>query len=514
MRCTFVAMGAENISLQVLSAMLKMHGHDTTLAYDQSLFDDKNYLYKPKLAKLLDHKNVVVAQVLESKPDLVAISVITPTYVWALEMARLIKKHTDVPIIFGGLHPTTLPEQVIQNDCVDMVCVGEGDYALLDLCNSIENSKPDYSIQNIWFKNSGKIIRNEQRQLIENLDELPLPDKELFAPHVPIKNYYLAVTARGCPFACSFCSLSYLAKEVKILGGERLRERSPDSVIYELRVMREKYGFEWVDFRNNTFTASRKWVLEFSEKYKKDISLPFKAFSHPATMDDEIACKLKEAGCFGIQLGIESYSEEVRREILHRTESNKQIITAVRAMDKAGLAYSLDYILGIPRQTEEELLDAANFFMEREHCYRVSPFMLEYLPKLDIIKYGMEFDALTEEEVFKLEEGEHNHYISTGSVGRDPEKLRFFMAYRLLYRLIPLLPRTVSSFIIRLKLFKLFPYLPTDFCLSILDVFMVLFGSQDKDAYAYAKNYLYWFSSRFKKDHPAYRKRGQYNPKS
>ncbi|MBI5196797.1 MAG: B12-binding domain-containing radical SAM protein [Nitrospirae bacterium] len=510
MKCTFVAMGAENISVEVLSAMLKLHGHKTSLAYDQSLFDDKNYLCNPRLARLFDHKDVVVSQAIDSKPDIIAFSVLTPTYKWALDMAKRIKSKIDVPIIFGGIHPTTLPAQVMKNDCVDMVCVGEGDYALLDLCNSIEKNNINYSIPNIWFKKGDKIIQNEQRPLIEDLDSLPLPDKELFASQVPIKNYYLAVTARGCPFACAFCSLSYQAKEIKRLGGKRLRERSPDSVIYELKKMREKYGFEWVDFRNNTFTATKKWVLEFTEKYKKEINLPFKAFAHPATMDEEIAFKLKKTGCFGIQLGIESYSEWVRSEILNRKETNNQIIAATDAMDKAGLPYSLDYILGLPKQTEEELIEAAKFFTTRKKCYRVSPFMLEYLPKLDIIEHGLKYGEITAEDIKQLEDGAHNHYLSTGSIGRDPEKLRFFLAYRLLFRLIPMIPSFISSFIIKTKLFRLLPYLPIDFLLSSLDIFMV-FRRHDRDAYTYAKNYWYWFASRFKKGHPAYRKRAGAN---
>jgi len=504
MKCTFVAMGVENISLQVLSAMLKKHGHETSLAYDQALFDDKNYLCMPWIAGLFDHSDVVIKQVINSKPDLVGFSVITPNYLWAVKMAERIKQHLNVPVIFGGMHASTLPNKVIMNDCVDMVCIGEGDYALLELCNSIENNKPDYSIRNIWFKVGYEIIRNNQRPLIDNLDSLPYPDKDLFAPHVPIKNYYLAVTSRGCPFACTFCSLSFQAKEIEKLGGKRLRERSPDSVINELSVMLKKFKFEWIDFRNNIFTANRKWILEFLEKYNIEIALPFKAFGHPATIDYEIALKLKNAGCFGIQLGIESYSPHVRNEILNRKETNLQILEAVTAMDKAGLPYSIDYILGLPAQTEEELLNAADFFLDRSMCYRISPFMLEYLPGLDIIQYGLKYKEITEADVRELEAGRHNHYLSTGSMGSS-RKLKFLMGYRLLFRLIPLFPSMISKIILKLKIYKIFPYMPMNAILSTIDLCMI-FRRRDRDAYAYAKNYWYWFKSRFDKRHPAYRK--------
>ncbi len=495
MKCTFVAIGHENISLEVLSAALKQHGHRTELAYDQSLFDDRNYLCMPSVAKLFDHRDEVVAKLVAGRPDLVAFSVMTPTYRWALDMARRIKARIDVPVIFGGMHPTTMPERTIAEDAVDMICVGEGDEALVELCDAIERGEVDTSIRNIWFKDGETVIRNPLRPLVENLDALPWPDKELFEQHFPIKNAYLAVTSRGCPYACTYCSLSHHAKMAADLGGKRLRERSVDSVISELKAMHKRYGFEWVDFRNNTFTANKRWVFEFLERYKDEVGLPFKAFAHPSTMTREMAFKLKEAGCFGIQLGVESYSEDVRSSILNRHESNAEILRTVESMDEAGLPYSIDYILGIPTQTEEELLAAAEFFTRRKMCYRVSPFLLEYLPTLEIVRHGLEHGEISEEDVAALENGEHAHYLSTGSLGKDRAKLRFYLGYRFLFRLIPFLPSSVSRFLIRRRWFRVLPYLPSDWLLRVLDVIM-LFRRHDRDAFTYAKNYWYWTTSR------------------
>ncbi len=508
MNCTLVAMGAENISLQVISAMLKKHGHSVSLAYDQSLFNDMNYLSKPWLARLLDHKKTVLHQIIESQPKLVGFTVMTPTFQWALDLAREIKKYLDVPIIFGGPHPTLLPESVLGHKCVDMVCVGEGDFAMLDLCNSIDSGSVSTDIENIWFKQNGKIIKNISRKQIRNLDELPFPDKELFDSHVSIKNSYLAVTARGCPFACTYCHLSFEAKMAKETSGHRLRERSVESVLKELALNRDKYQFEWVDFRNNTFTANRKWVLEFCEKYPKRIGLPFKIFGHPLTIDETIALKLKQAGCFSVQLGIESYSEELRSSILKRHETNEDIHRCVEAMDKVGLPYSCDYILGLPTQAEEELIQAAVFFINRKHCYRISPFMLEYMPRAEITDLGLLHGELTKHDVRELEEGKHSHYLSTGSIGKNPEKLRSFMMFRVLFRLIPYLSPPFAEYLVSRKLYRVFRYIPMDSILFVLDVLMVL-KYRDIYARAYVKNYFYWFRNRFNKKHPAYAFRGK-----
>jgi radical SAM superfamily enzyme YgiQ (UPF0313 family) len=455
MKCTFVVMGAENVSVQALSAYLKARGFETGLAYDQALFDDKNFLDWPRLAKLLDNSGQCVRQIVESAPDLVAFTVMTPTYQWALDIARRVKQRIPVPILFGGIHPSTVPHKVIQEDCVDMVCVGEGEEPLADLLESMRKGSIDTTIRNLWFKTySGRIIRNPSRLEIQDVDRLPFPDKELFEDHVCIPNYYLALTARGCPFTCTFCSLSFMAKESESMGGKRLRQRSVELALQELRRARDKYHPEWIDIKNNTFTANRKWTLEFCRLYPEAVGVPFKVFAHPLTMVDEVAVALKEAGCWGVQLGIESYDANVRREILNRKEGNEHIDKAVLAMDKAGLPYTLDYILGLPGQTEDELLRAAYFFLDRTACYRVSPYMLAYLPKLEIVEHGLRAGEITQADVDALENGLHNHYLSTGSI-LNKRRLRQLRAYRFLFRMIPMVPKPIMRLVVSWKLFKI-----------------------------------------------------------
>ncbi|HON57339.1 MAG TPA: cobalamin B12-binding domain-containing protein [bacterium] len=226
MRCVLVAIGWENISLQALSAMLKKNGHEVILVYDQALFDDKNYLCIKWLAKLLDQKKKVLQRIIELKPDLVGFHVETVQYQEILELAREIKKYYKVPIIFGGIHAHSAPEVVLKSDdpTVDIVCLSEGEYPLLELCNSIDKGKIDYTIKNLWFRlENGTIIKNECRPLIENIDELPTIDKDLFAEHIPLKHSYLACPSRGCPYKCTYCSLSFLADEAKRLKGKRIR---------------------------------------------------------------------------------------------------------------------------------------------------------------------------------------------------------------------------------------------------------------------------------------------------
>ena len=328
MKCVLVAIGWENISLQALSAVLKQDGHEVHLVYDQSLFDDKNYLHIGWMAKIMDQKDLVLQRIIELEPDLVGFHVQSVQYQEMRYLATQLKKYYSVPVIFGGIHPHSAPEKTLlaEDPSVDMICLSEGEYPLLELCNSIDQGKIDYSIKNLWFRlNDGTIIKNETRNLVESLDELPMIDKELFAPHIPIANSYLSTPSRGCPYVCNFCSLSFLGKEAERMNAPRVRERSVDSLIAELKFHVEKYKSEWIDFRQPVMAASWKWSVEFFKKYKKEIDLPFRCFAHPLLIQEDSIRAMKEAGCFALQIGIECWDEEIRNEIINRSESNEQI---------------------------------------------------------------------------------------------------------------------------------------------------------------------------------------------
>ena len=150
MRIAFLAIGAENLGVEALSAALKGAGHGVTLAYDPSLFDDLVYYKIPFLAKLFDVKERVIKKVVASKPDLVGINVFVDNFKWACYMAREIKKRINVPVIFGGVFPTACPERVLKEDCVDMVCLGEGEEPLLELISSMEKGEIDYNITKVY----------------------------------------------------------------------------------------------------------------------------------------------------------------------------------------------------------------------------------------------------------------------------------------------------------------------------------------------------------------------------
>ncbi len=470
MKVVFVAMGTENISLETLSGMLRSHGHETGLVFDRALFNDKQYFPMPALARYFSRRKDLAGEIIAEKPDLIGFSVFADNYQWALSIARDIKKVRNIPIIFGGVHPTSVPDLIIKENCVDVICLGEGDYPLLELVESMKNDNIDYSIKNLWFKRDGQIIKNDIRPLIDNLDELPLIDKELFEKEVPIKEYYLTVTSKGCIAVCAYCSQNFY-KRFEMGKGKFLRERSVGSVIQELSLMKKKYNFKRVDIKNNVLSGSRAWTLEFLKRYKEEINVPLRIMGHPRTIDREIAKALKDSGCWHVQLGVESFNPKVRKDFLKRYEDNTEILDAIQAMDEVGLGFSLDYMVGLPGETEEDLIYALKVMSRCRYLTRASIFWLEYLPKVEITEIAYQLKLIKDEDIKNIEEGRQENYLSTGSVS-DRKRRRYLKNYHLLFRLVPLMNEPSMTFILRHRLHEYFRFFPQTVIIIIVDVWV------------------------------------------
>ncbi len=128
--------------------------------------------------------------------------------------------------------------------------------------------------------------------------------------------------------------------------------------------------------------------MEFADKWPQQISLPDKIATHPTKMDYETAVVLKKSGCYTVQLGVESISEEVREKIFNRREDNDSILSACKAMDNASLRYTIDYIMGAPLQSEAEYIAAARFFMNLKKCIRITSFIISFFPNTPLVEVG------------------------------------------------------------------------------------------------------------------------------
>src|SRR4030042_101823 len=294
------------------------------------------------------------------KPDLLAFSAVTNTIQWNSEIMARYREYSDVPIIIGGVHPTILPEQVLKPTTADMVCLGEGEDAFLELAGRIEAGKEYKDIANIWVKEkNGSIIRNDMRPLRENLDSLPLPDRDIFAQYGMVGNRAYIISGRGCPYQCTYC-FNHVYRELYRSKGKWVRRRSSENVLEELRQYKAKYGLKTVHFMDDDFTLDAKWVKEFCQRYKEEFNLPFHALIRANDVTPEVILALKSANCRDLGFGLEAGAPEIRNGVMKRNMTDENILYAANHIKKAGINLSTFNMFGMPGETPNHMMKTVN----------------------------------------------------------------------------------------------------------------------------------------------------------
>jgi len=350
MRVLLICPGAilyaeQPLGILYLSSRLKQAGHETRVWAPSSM----DYYLK----RLVFSKGSLCKEIERFKPQLVGFSVASASFSYTLKIAKMVKAHSKVPIIFGGPHPTVDPESTLTHPLVDMICIGEGEEALVELVNEMEKDGDTTRIANIWCKFNGQIFRNSVRPLIQDLDSLPFPDREALAPRIYSKGLNV-ITSRGCPYHCSYCIEDYMHHLYRGKG-RQLRFRDISRIIEELRVAAKRYEAKLIIFSDETFTAHRKRCIEFCHYYEKEIGVPFLCQTRANTVDRETLKALKSAGCIGVHIGIEAGNDYLRNEILERGLSRETIINAFALAMEAGLNTSSFNMVGAPFETEETI---------------------------------------------------------------------------------------------------------------------------------------------------------------
>ena len=315
-----------------------------------------------------------VEAALRLRPDVLGYTVYTGPHTWYLELNQRIRAQLPgVFSIFGGPHPTFFPE-MIERDGVDGLCLGEGEYATLDLMNALRRNGdgvtlPDPAIPNWWFKLNGEIVRNGLRPLLtgEELDALPFSDRELLyaandqSRRTKIKPF---ITGRGCPYDCAFC-FNKAYSDLYGGYGRRFRRRSPDNVLRELKEVTSRHDVRFVLFMDDTFILQDRWLTEFMTRYKSEITragqpLPFWCQVRANLVTDEKIALFKEAGCVSVSFGLEAGNDRLRNVVLNRNMSREEILGAAEILRRHGITFMTNNMLGLPTgnlETDYETLE-------------------------------------------------------------------------------------------------------------------------------------------------------------
>lgn len=354
MKILFYYRGSEQLGVEAISALLKREGHEVGLLFDPGA--DNVFYFKLPLLKHLRVEDRLAKQAIEFQPDIIAFSCLTNLYPYVKSIANRLKQHLDVPFVIGGVHPSTLPDKIMEDEIFDYLCIGEGDYAFLDLVQALEKGGDTTAIKNIDAKIDGKIYKNSQRLLIQDLDELPIPDKSLFYDRGAFFRSLLVMTSRGCPFKCSFCVNNFY-NELKQSHERPVRQKS---VSYTIREIESSlcYGRpRTIDFLDDIFGLNPLWMEEFATVYPKKIGLPFLCNVYPSVVTKKHASLLKKAGCAIAAMGVQSGSPAVRSKML-RKETNEQIEQSSRYLAEAGIHLYAEFIFGYTDETSDQMWES------------------------------------------------------------------------------------------------------------------------------------------------------------
>jgi len=444
MNVLFIHSYLESLGVEYLSSYLKRNGHEVELFFDPRTFDN-SFLKIERLSKHFDTTPYLLDHLKRFKPDIAAFSITTYDFQWALKKAHLVKEfNSDVRVIFGGTHPTLCPEVVISKPEVDALCIGEGELPLLMYVENINKKDLNYQIPNLWIKDGERIIKNKVLFINEDLDTLPLPDKNLFYEiNPPLQRIYYILHGRGCPFGCSYCRHNVLHKYYK--NRKYVRRRSVDNVIRELIQAKKDYNIKEIHFPDAIFgLGDEDYLKDLLRQYSREVNVPFKINSHSRFLTEDICRLLKEANCIYIQIGVQTVDESYRTNILHRPEKNKDYVKAVRLLRKYNLTFSLDHILNMPLEKEESYKKAALFYNKLRPNF-IGVFWLGYFPNTDMTKFALKEGILSEQDNQSICEGLTAFRISAAEMGGKDyfNKHKKYYNYWFWMEILPLIPEKI-----------------------------------------------------------------------
>ncbi len=411
--------------IRALSAYLRAHGHDTRLI----LVPADTYGVRFDRTGILQLPQSLVEDLLDrvADCDLVGISFLSAMFDTAVQVTRAVQvRHPDKPVVWGGFHATTMPHQSLE--FVDMVCVGEGEEAFLELVERLEEGRDPGDVRNFWFRRpDGRIVANPVRPLLQDLDALPFvdfdfhddwswDDRQAHLVRLDPARYgevgpryvdrsgnlrlaYKTMITRGCPHRCAYCGVAF---HHDLYRGQRyLRRRSVGHVLAEIvDVLRRCPDIGIVHFQDDVFFAtSTEEIVRFAEAWKREIGLPFRAQCSPTTINEEKYAAAVGAGLVFTELGIQSGSPDVLR-MYRRGVTHTQLLAAVDLITKYVSRTQIpDYhvILDNPWASTDDVLRSLHLLWALPTPYNLLPSSLVPYPGTEFYRRALDEGLVTDE---------------------------------------------------------------------------------------------------------------------
>lgn len=332
--------------ISYISSVLKNAGHETRLVVPCR--DDESRVYE---------------FIREFDPGLVCFTSVYTGYDFMSGLAQRVRRsYPGLFLLVGGPHASLRPDECLEG-AFDAACVGEGEYPTLELVEQLEAGRSPSGIPNMLIKRGGEIERNAPRPFLEDLDSLPFPDRDMWLPWLanPISRPSV-LAARGCPFQCTYCCNHALSR---LADGRYVRMRSPRNVYEEIREIKTRMPLlEEVYLEAETLGVNQEWTIELCsmlEQLNREFEVPIAYGSNlrvtPNTDYQELFAAFKRSNFRFINIGLESGSERIRRDVLKRNYSNDDIIRAVSTAREYGLEVGIYNLIGLPGETRKDFRD-------------------------------------------------------------------------------------------------------------------------------------------------------------
>jgi len=369
-------------AVSVLTAHLRANGFEFIELFDTTFYQssdeskDENRVRMGQVQPFdFDERNVslkttdmyvdFLEKVEDFRPDLIAATILEDTFPIFTRFMELVEDK-KIPTVVGGVFPSTIPERLAELPYVHYVCRGEGEDALLELCNALNYGDRPTKIANLWIKDKGKVVEENPIRRAMDVNTLPIQDlsifesESLFRPMMG-KVYRMAPveTQRGCPYSCRFCNSPEKNEFYKMENaGLFFRKRTIENVRRELEVLVLEHGIEYIFFVTDTFLAmSEKEFDHFCEIYET-YKLPFFMNTRPETITEYRAKRLKSINCHRVNIGVEHGNEEFREKVIGRKYDNQVAINAFEMMYEAGISTVANNIIGYPDETRNLVFDS------------------------------------------------------------------------------------------------------------------------------------------------------------
>lgn len=328
------------------------------------------------------------------KPDLLLYSAFSSTVQEYINFDKKVKNVMDVRSLIGGPGPT-FSQKGIEESTIDAICIGEGEFAIVDYINNGYKS-----IKNIY--NCGDPSPTDFANLVE-LNDLPFPDRSVIYDsdsllnNVPHKQF---LSGRGCPYQCTYCFNHKFNQMFKDCG-PTIRKKSVDYLIDEVKYVASKHPLHTVIFNDDTFILNKKWLFEFCERFPREVGISYTCNIRAGLVNNEVAEALAASGCLNVNWSIESGDHELRNKVLKRKMSDKSILETAHLLRKHNIPFRIGNIIGLPGESREQMKKTVELNISARPALGLANIFVPY-PGVELTEYSIKHGYLSEDSIFDL----------------------------------------------------------------------------------------------------------------